>query len=426
MMKKIILILTLFPQVLFAQNCLSGWSWYRPLTVYNSGTDAVIDASIPFDLNTSIWVGENKLQADGSDLRITDESCNPIPFFMDSAANATGNVIWIKLPSIPANDSVKLQLYYGKDSVESVTNGEDVFLFYDDFSADSVNPDKWEAIGGYTNFKVVDSIFQYSSNGMLPGPRFKFARTKMSFDETVFFDFRSRISNSNGFGFSSADSTLTRFIFRQSVFGFDTLNQVAYSKDTVSNGYQVNGLFPMIRFPRSEFKNGRIRAGIEDSLLTIDYFANLDDNSVSDSVFQLTQEKMTGFHFIVSSFLGSQTIYLDYLRVRKPTPETVSVVVGEESELSSTGINRDKLDLSIHLYPNPAHRNLTIQGLPSERFYVELINLQGQILFAKEVFVRENEKLELTLPELPEGLYSLSFENNQGARYTKMLMIGRQ
>ncbi|MCB0855666.1 MAG: T9SS type A sorting domain-containing protein, partial [Bacteroidetes bacterium] len=86
----------------------------------------------------------------------------------------------------------------------------------------------------------------------------------------------------------------------------------------------------------------------------------------------------------------------------------------------------DKLDLSIHLYPNPAHRNLTIQGLPSERFSVQLINLQGQILFAKEVFARENEKLELTLPELPEGLYSLSFENNQGARYTKMLMIGRQ
>ena len=422
MKNYLILLLLVASQTLYAQNCLNGWDWYQPMTVHNTGNVALTECQIRFDFNTGALVSDNKLLNDGADFRITDGSCNLVPYFMDSLASDSMNSIWVKL-SIPANDSMELQLYYGNETAETVASGDSVFIFFDDFSADTVNPDKWEAIGGYAKFQTAGGILEYASDGMNPGPRFKFARTKMSFQDKVHFDYRARISNSNGIGFSSADSTITRILFRQSSFGFDTLNQVAFMKDTVSNGFQVNGLYPIIRFPRNEFRNATIRAAIEDTMLTMDYFANLDENSVSDSVYQLVQEKMSGFHFIVSSFLGTQTIYLDYLRVRKPSPENVSINFGEEEALVSDGIFELAHKLHFGISPNPARESVRILGLETGVYHISVANSLGQKLFSEEFRSLDSQQVDVNLAQLPVGYYWLSISDQAGKIGTRALVI---
>jgi len=91
--------------------------------------------------------------------------------------------------------------------------------------------------------------------GSVSGGRFKFVRTAATFQEPVIFEFVVKINNSNGFGFSSADVDLDRILFRQAGFGFDTLNQVAFIPDTISNGFQVEGMYPLIRFTRYRAAN---------------------------------------------------------------------------------------------------------------------------------------------------------------------------
>lgn len=405
-----------------AQNCLNGWDWYQPMTVHNTGNEPITECQIRIDFNTGALVTDNKLLADGADFRITDASCNPVPYFMDSLASDSMNAIWVKL-TIPANDSVELQLYYGNETAEAVASGDSVFIFFDDFSADTVNPDKWEAIGGYAKFETSGGMLQYASDGMNPGPRFKFARTKMSFQDKVHFDYRARISNSNGVGFSSADSTITRILFRQSVFGFDTLNQVAFMKDTVSNGYQVNGFYPIIRFPRNQYTNATIRAGIEETMLTMDYFANLDENSASDSIYQLVEKKMSGFHFIVSSFLGAQTIYLDYLRVRKPSPENVVITFGEEEALVSDGISGLTQRLHFGISPNPASEIVRISGLEAGVYHISVVNSLGQKLHAEEIRSFDGRQVEVNLNLIPAGYYWLVVNGQGGKMGTRALVI---
>ena len=242
MKTQITILLLLITQTLTAQNCLPGWSHFRPISIYQPTGDSLSDCQVHFTLNTGALVSAGKLQASGADLRITDSNCNLLPYFMDSLATDTANVIWVRVPQIPAGDTVALQLYYGHAAAEAFANGDSTFVFFDDFSADSVNPAKWEPIGGYTQLEVADGVLNYSSNGSNPGPRFKFARTKMQFSEAMHFDFNAKVSNSNGFGFSSGDSTIHRILFRQSGFGFDTLNQVSTGKAGFSFTEREDGM----------------------------------------------------------------------------------------------------------------------------------------------------------------------------------------
>lgn len=420
------IVLLVLTSSLFAQTCLPGWTYYRPISVNNPSADALSDCQVSFVLNTGELVSAGKLAANGADLRITDAACNVLPYFMDSLATDTANVIWVRVPAVSATDTLELQLYYGNALADSVANGDSTFIFFDDFAADTVNPAKWENVGGFTTFEPVAGVLNYSSNGMNPGPRFKFARTTMEFDEAVDFDFRARVSNSNGIGFSSGDSAIHRILFRQSSFGFDTLNQVALMLDTLSNGVQVEGLYPLIRFPRNEFKAGNIRTGIQDSLLTFTHFANLNDNSSTDSIYQLTQIKMNSFHFIVSSFLGSQTIFLDYLRVRKPIPDTVNVSVGIEEMLIASSLEDEVFSLQLTLSPNPASHQVQIEGLPTGTFHTSLINLQGQVINQQKLASVSGQTAPLALPAIPAGLYWISIQERSQRVYSQSILIQQE
>mgnify|MGYP000262269338 CR=1 FL=1 len=52
--------------------------------------------------------------------------------------------IWVKVPSIPANGTTTFYMYYGNSNVASASDGENTFLFFDDFESLS----KWDAQDG--------------------------------------------------------------------------------------------------------------------------------------------------------------------------------------------------------------------------------------------------------------------------------------
>ena len=51
-----------------------------------------------------------------------------------------GNSIWVKVPSIPANGTVEIWMYYGNPRLASASNGEAVFDFFDDFTYPTWSP----------------------------------------------------------------------------------------------------------------------------------------------------------------------------------------------------------------------------------------------------------------------------------------------
>ena len=415
-------LLVLACQWVSAQDCLVGWDYYRSVSVNNPGNTSLTDIQIPIDIDAKVLLMDGKIQINGEDLRVTDENCNPLPYYLGINQADSSEQVWVKLASLPANDTVNLQLYYGNPTATSEMDGDATFIFFDDFSSGSINPEKWETIGGFAKSVVNNGIYEYASDGMNPGPRFKFVRTKASFSEEVEFDFRARVSNSNGFGFSSADTILDRVIYRQSGFGFDTLNQVAFNKDTTSNGFSISQSYPIIRFPRGEFRDGNIRAGVMNDIFTTTRFNNLEDMSMNADTFELDRSPMSGFHFILSSFINA-SVFLDYIRVRQILPEEVNVTLGEEEESIANSIAFPGSDQLIDVYPNPARQVVNLRGLENGSYQFRLINAQGQDMYQNSRQLFSGEEVQLRLDAMPDGMYWLIIINQKSQRIASPLMI---
>lgn len=413
-------------QFVLAQDCLTEWGYYRSLNIENTSADLLTDIQARVDLDVGALIAAGKLNPDLSDLRILDTACNPVYFYIDSALTDSIRPVWIKVPQLAANTTWPLELYYGNATAPSVINGDSTFLFFDDFEASEVNLNKWEPIGEYENFGINNGVFEYSSTGSTAGSRFKFVRTAMSFEEKVHFDFNATVSNSNGFGFSSTDTILERILFRISgAFGFDTLNQVAYNTDTISNGFATTLAYPFIRYPRGQATDATITAEIESQRLEVSYFANLTDSSATDSLFRSPNFDMSGFHFILSSFSGFATVSLDYLRVRKFLADSLmpTSVIGDEVMLTVSSLEPAAFSHPLMLAPNPVQAQLSIKGLPTGTTTLEWLTVQGQVVATETLRAVSGTTHTVEVPRLSPGLYWVRFQNETSFLYAQSILV---
>lgn len=397
--------------LLHAQDCAAGWAYYQTISIDNSLGGNLTDYQVAFELNTAALVADGKLRADGADLRVYTTNCTLLPYWGDSLGLNTATKVWVKIPSLAAGTSMDIQVYYGKASAASAADGDNTFIFFDDFSSGTVNPAKWETVGEFATFEVIDGMLNYSSTAELPGPRFKFARTVPVFSSEVIFDYVGAINNSNGFGFSSSTGDeLERILFRQSSFGFDTLNQVAFMPDTLSNGYQIEDMYPLLRFPRFEFNTASITLGLNsENKLRFTRFANEGIGDENTNEYIPIQLESTGFHFILSSFSFSQDVILDNIRVRQQTANPPVSTNGAEIFLDPSSL-ASLIDPSrVQVFPNPATEQSQISIDYQEAVLVQIFNAQGQQLKHLNIRLNPGESASLVTTQLPAGLYLLQF-----------------
>jgi len=129
---------------------LSGWSYRRAITIAEQSGSTLTDYQVKIELNSSNF-DFSKANADGSDIRFTaDDGETLLPYWIEKWDNVSEEaVIWVKVPSIPANGSVTIYMYYGNPSAVSESDGEAVFEFFDDFEdGDSIDTSKWGQSGG--------------------------------------------------------------------------------------------------------------------------------------------------------------------------------------------------------------------------------------------------------------------------------------
>lgn len=77
-----------------------------------------------------------------------------------------------------------------------------------------------------------------------------------------------------------------------------------------------------------------------------------------------------------------------------------------------------KAQKNLMVYPNPAHEQLTIDNINSNST-LELINIQGQILW--QTHISESQSYQLSLTNFPSGFYYLrSYTADQNTQYQKI------
>ncbi|BCX13799.1 MAG: hypothetical protein KatS3mg085_331 [Candidatus Dojkabacteria bacterium] len=132
----------------------NSWSYRIPITIDNPNTYALTDHQIKITLDTSSLIASGKLQPDCRDIRFTNIIGNVVfPYWISEGSNecnSTTTNIWIKVDNLNIGSNL-IYMYYGNPSATSFSNGEDTFLFFDDFNDGILDPNKWQHDGiGYS------------------------------------------------------------------------------------------------------------------------------------------------------------------------------------------------------------------------------------------------------------------------------------
>ena len=110
------------------------FKYRRKITITEQSGNNLSDYQVRVDLDATNFDFSHFLN-EGKDLRFTDASGNLLSYWvekMDIAAEEA--TIWVKVPSIPANSTVDIYMYYGNPEIDSASSGEATFAFFDDFN----------------------------------------------------------------------------------------------------------------------------------------------------------------------------------------------------------------------------------------------------------------------------------------------------
>ena len=137
------------PEPYVAVNWTSGikGSYYVPITIQERSGNNLTDYAVKVVLNSTNFPYWNHIAYwNGSDIYFTDEAGNPLYYWMESFDLDKRNaIIWVKIPSIPANETVTIHMHYGVENpYQDYRNGTETFVFFDDFETDL---SKWTELG---------------------------------------------------------------------------------------------------------------------------------------------------------------------------------------------------------------------------------------------------------------------------------------
>jgi hypothetical protein len=80
----------------------------------------------------------------GNDYRFAYADGNKLPYWREEGND---KIYWVKVDNIPANGDKNIYFYYGNPSANYEGNGDDVFIFFDNFDDGKIDNKKWYVDG---------------------------------------------------------------------------------------------------------------------------------------------------------------------------------------------------------------------------------------------------------------------------------------
>ncbi len=120
----------------------TSWSYRKDITIDNTDNpDTLTDYQVKVDIDYN-----SSMQADFDDIRFTDSDGQTLlPHWLETKVDETEATFWVKVPAIEASSEKMIYAYYGNSGANNANNGDDTFVFFDDFSQDL---DKWTVVSG--------------------------------------------------------------------------------------------------------------------------------------------------------------------------------------------------------------------------------------------------------------------------------------
>ncbi|MFA5374575.1 MAG: DUF2341 domain-containing protein [Dehalococcoidia bacterium] len=82
------------------------------------------------------------------DIRFTKSDGSTLLDYWIETYDSTTATVWVEFDSIPAGGTTQFYIYYSKASDTDGSNGDNTFIFFDDFNDNSINGSKWTTVSG--------------------------------------------------------------------------------------------------------------------------------------------------------------------------------------------------------------------------------------------------------------------------------------
>lgn len=128
---------------------LAGFSFRRPVTIFNSGSHLTNYQTL-VTVNTQSLITAGKMRSDCGDIRFTDQDgITLISYWLEQGCNSATTKLWVKVPSVPTT----IYVYYGNATAVSTSDFNNTFplsyiLSGTDTRGGSQNFDWFEVMSG--------------------------------------------------------------------------------------------------------------------------------------------------------------------------------------------------------------------------------------------------------------------------------------
>lgn len=161
---------------------------------YGTGEDGTekIDHLTNYSGAIDTWAGKiyclSHCKADFSDIRFTDDGGDTkLNYWIQEKVDGNYAIFWVKVTD-DVSTATTIYIYYGKASALSESDGDGVFLLFDDFDDNTLDTDKWNVGGSYTE-----------SGGLLTLESGAYIQSKLTWFQNIIIFMKAKFSISSGF-----------------------------------------------------------------------------------------------------------------------------------------------------------------------------------------------------------------------------------
>lgn len=125
LLKGIIIPLFFFFQLTSFSQGLAGWSHSKQFSITDNSGSTTLNTQVQIVLNTQALISANEMKVDGSDIRFAEncDGSSPLNYWIENGINTPNTTIWVKLPSLGANETKSIYMFYGNPNA---TAGSDL------------------------------------------------------------------------------------------------------------------------------------------------------------------------------------------------------------------------------------------------------------------------------------------------------------
>ncbi len=216
----------------------STWQYNRTIYINENSSNDLTDYQVLINLS-----GNNfPLEANdrGADIRFVDEYGNVLNYWIEEYDySAKRAMIWVKVPEIPANGIVTLQMYWYNPGATPRSNGDATFLFFDDFLGTSLDTNKWKST---MNSQLLNSAIKTWSNGT--GWKHLTSKYTILASETAIVEVRAK----------SESADRWHILFLRDKWEYELHNRFCILDGIIIPSYQGNHIGIQTKIPSSDWK----------------------------------------------------------------------------------------------------------------------------------------------------------------------------